>query len=279
MKYSRDAESEADYTGAKLMYDSGYDPQAMVDFFNRLGEESGSSGGPQFLSDHPNPGNRAEAVAKAISNLPSRNFTRNTNEFASVKKDAAKAKTYTAQELAARQQQRGPQGQIDPNSGSIAPSGSFQTLDHSAFRMQYPSNWQVLGDQNSAITIAPQGGVGQNAIAYGVVVNAYQPQQPQSLEQSAADIVRGVQQSNPQVQPAGNPQRATVNGQAAVAVDMRGPSPLQNSNGQTVAERDKLVAVQRPDGSVLWLMFIAPEQDFGKLQSTYQQMLNSLQVR
>jgi hypothetical protein len=64
----------------------------------------------------------------------------------------------------------------------------------------------------------------------------------------------------------------------AVAIDLQSPSPLTTSDGQTVAERDKLVCVQRQDGSVLWLLFIAPERDFNALSSTYQQMLQSLRI-
>jgi hypothetical protein len=37
--------------------------------------------------------------------------------------------------------------------------------------------------------------------------------------------------------------------------------------------------VQRPDGSVLWMMFIAPEEQFEQLSPTFTKMLNTLQVR
>ena len=41
MKYSRDAETEADMVGAQIMYDAGYNPQAAVSFFNKLAAQSG----------------------------------------------------------------------------------------------------------------------------------------------------------------------------------------------------------------------------------------------
>src|SRR5262245_20185178 len=40
LKNSRDAESQADLMGAQLLYDSGYDPHAMVEFFEILQAES-----------------------------------------------------------------------------------------------------------------------------------------------------------------------------------------------------------------------------------------------
>src|SRR6516162_9984491 len=45
-KYSRDAETEADMVGAQIIYDSGYDPQAMVTFFQKLKAQQGGKSGP-----------------------------------------------------------------------------------------------------------------------------------------------------------------------------------------------------------------------------------------
>jgi Zn-dependent protease with chaperone function len=276
LKYSRDAESEADYVGAKLMYETGYDPHEMARFFDRLKEEQGGSGGPQFLSDHPDPGNRAEAVNNAISQLPPKQFIKNTPLFTSAKSAADKAKPYTAQQIQQMAAQK--QGNIEQVSrNSIEPSGSFQQLNHSAFQIQYPSNWKAFGNQNGPVTIAPEAGVSQSAIAYGVVISGYQPQGQQSLQQSAEQIFEGLRQSNPQMQAAGQPQNTQVNGMPAIAVDLQSPSPLQ-SNGQAVVEHDKLVCVQRSDGTVLWLLFIAPDRDYRALTPTFQQMLQSLRV-
>ena len=49
----------------------------------------------------------------------------------------------------------------------------------------YSANWQVFGDQNSAVTIAPQSGVSQNAVAYGVMINDYQPENPNATVDQA----------------------------------------------------------------------------------------------
>jgi hypothetical protein len=55
-----------------------------------------------------------------------------------------------------------------------------------------------------------------------------------------------------------------------------GASPLQDQSGRALQERDWLVASQRRDGSLLYLVFIAPEKDFGSFRTAFQQMLNSL---
>src|SRR5712692_8451528 len=71
LKNSRQAEREADLLGTDIMYDTGFDPHAMAQFFDKI-ERQGGARGPRFLSDHPNPGNRAEAVSREVATLPRR---------------------------------------------------------------------------------------------------------------------------------------------------------------------------------------------------------------
>ena len=69
LKNSRQAESEADLLGTDIMYDSGYQPQQMAVFFEKLEKQMGASANSminQFMSDHPNPGNRAAAVTTEV---------------------------------------------------------------------------------------------------------------------------------------------------------------------------------------------------------------------
>jgi len=62
LKYSRTDEAQADAVGTIILYKAGYNPQSMADFFRKLAAQGSS--GPQFLSDHPNPGNRESAIQK-----------------------------------------------------------------------------------------------------------------------------------------------------------------------------------------------------------------------
>src|SRR3990170_6708059 len=39
LKYSRTAESQADIMGTQILYDSGYDPRAMAQFFEKIEHE------------------------------------------------------------------------------------------------------------------------------------------------------------------------------------------------------------------------------------------------
>jgi predicted Zn-dependent protease len=69
LKYSRDHERDADEFGIKYAAAAGYDPHGFANFFKKLG----GSGGPEFLSTHPEPTARAstaESRIKAMSNPP-----------------------------------------------------------------------------------------------------------------------------------------------------------------------------------------------------------------
>jgi beta-barrel assembly-enhancing protease len=69
MKFSRKDESEADAFGVKYMSQAGYDPRAMVALMRILKEASGGARRPEFLSTHPDPGNREQAIEAEIASL------------------------------------------------------------------------------------------------------------------------------------------------------------------------------------------------------------------
>jgi Zn-dependent protease with chaperone function len=309
LKYSREDEAQADAVGAIIAYKSGYNPKAMADFFQKL-EKEGGSRGPQFLSDHPNPGNREEAVQREIQNWPPKNYLGTSPQFASAKQAATNIRAYTAQEIEqgakqgvwAQQNRKSgatpanlPTAPSDTSGGTggaggsgnvvnvsyqqVKPSGNFTQLQNQVFSIAYPDNWQPMSDQNSGgVTIAPPAGVGQGAIAYGVVINGAQDPNGGSLDQSTQQLIQGLQQSNPGLSASGSAQNIKVNGIEGRSINLRGTSPVQQ-DGRSVSERDWLVTLQRPQGGLLYLVFVAPEDSFRQLRSTYKRMLNSLQIR
>lgn len=60
---SRAAESEADEIGIELAAKAGYNPNAAISLWQKMGKVGGDSP-PQFLSTHPSPGNRQEKLAE-----------------------------------------------------------------------------------------------------------------------------------------------------------------------------------------------------------------------
>ena len=277
LKNSRKAESEADLLGTDVMYDSGYDPHAMADFFTKLEKEMGASSNvQQFFSDHPNPGNRAEAVSKEVATLPQKKYSAGSSDFSSIKKRVAGMKPLTAQQIA--DMQKGQAGQIQ-GGAPAAPSSSMKIFTHSAYKISYPDNWQVFGDQNSSVTIAPASGVSENAIANGVMINTYMPEQSNAnLDQATHELLNSMRQSNADLRTIGNDEDIRVNGVAGKSVDLIGNSPIQDQ-GKAIKERDWLVTVKRSDGSLLYLVFISPDKDFGAMRRTFEQMLKSVQMK
>ncbi len=69
LRMSRDDEKQADLLGVQIAHNAGYDPRGLPQFFEIIQAKYGS-GGAQFLSDHPNPGNRTEYVNREIALLP-----------------------------------------------------------------------------------------------------------------------------------------------------------------------------------------------------------------
>jgi predicted Zn-dependent protease len=86
LKMSRSHESEADYNGAQVMAEAGYDPMAMAQFFEKLEAKGGKEGRlTEFLSDHPNPGNRIKAVQEEIQQMPQRSYSADSGQFSAIK--------------------------------------------------------------------------------------------------------------------------------------------------------------------------------------------------
>ncbi|MCU1311294.1 MAG: hypothetical protein JWO20_2419 [Candidatus Angelobacter sp.] len=282
LKYSRDAENQADLVGTGIMHDAGYNPRAMVDFFHKLDEEGGARGA-QFMSDHPNPGNRAQSVANEIQTLSPMTYRQDSAEFRQIKNKVGGMKALTAQEIQDQQKGQGAVSNPPISRGSdITPSGQFQTFNHSAYSVAYPSNWQVFGDANSEVTIAPKSGLAGDAIAYGAIISGFQPENrgnSNALDDATHQLLDQLRQSNPDLRTTGSEENLTVNGRPAKSVMLMGPSPLKDQNNRAERERDWLVATQRQDGSVHYFVFIAPDQDFASLQPTFDKMLRSLKTR
>ena len=89
LKFSRDAEREADYLGIQYMYKTGYDPNSYVTFFERIQADEKRRPGtiPKVFSTHPPTPERIENTQKEIARiLPARQeYIVTTSEFDTVK--------------------------------------------------------------------------------------------------------------------------------------------------------------------------------------------------
>jgi hypothetical protein len=306
MKYSRTDEAQADAVGAIIMYKAGYNPQAMADFFQKLAAEGGS--GPQFLSDHPNPGNREQAIQKEIANWPPKQYNTNNAQFDRVRQEAEKVKSYTAQQIAdgaksgdwaslnqrngavfrppagvAVSEQASASGAGSTASGpvsldSVLPSSRMVSANLGPLTISHPENWETYspGKGGGDIFIAPRAGVVGNGFGYGVAIKAVQPRQGVSLDQLTSDLVRDFEGGGSGMRTVGSPQPITVNGVQGRSAVLESTSPFPNSQGQQQPERDWLVTFPRSDGLVFALVFVAPQAQFDRFRPAYESMLKSV---
>ena len=283
LKNSRQSESEADLLGTDIMYDSGYEPQQMAVFFAKLEKQMGASANSminQFLSDHPNPGNRAEAVNAEVKTLMPRTYLPDSADFKDIKTRVTGMTPLTSEQVAAMQKQGSvPNGVVQPGS-DVTPSPNLKVFTHNEYQISYPENWQVFGDQSSNVTIAPRGGVSQNAVAYGLMIANYQPETSgTNLDNATNELLATIKQSNPEMKQIGRAEVIRVNGVSGKSVDLIGTSPIKDAQGKAVAERDWLVTLPRRDGTLLYLIFICPDKDFGSMRPAFEAMLRSTQLR
>ncbi|HEX3436823.1 MAG TPA: M48 family metallopeptidase [Pseudacidobacterium sp.] len=279
LKMGRDAEKQADLMGTDIAYDAGYDPRGMVQFFEIIQGKYGA-GGTQFLSDHPNPGNRTEYVNAEIATLPPRtDWVKTTPEFTKLKKVIAGMHPYTAKQIAGGAWKSGVAASI-PAQVDFKPNGSWQLLDSTGFSVQYPGSWQAMEKAGDSATIAPQNGVvsatnGDNTIVYGVMIDAYRPEQSMDLATTTNQLIAAIQKGNPGMKAVTGIEDVRVNQQPGKSVEFLN----QVASAGSEAERDWMVTIQRNDGSLSYVVFVAPQKDFEALRGTYEQMLRTFRIK
>jgi Zn-dependent protease with chaperone function len=280
LRMSRESEKQADLMGTDILYDAGYDPRALPQFFEVIQGKYGE-GGSQFLSDHPNPGNRVGYVNDEIDTLPHRaSYVKTSAEFTRIKKIVAGMHPYTAKQVASGvwKQQGGnaaapaasPMARLTES--QWAPQGSWQTLQGDGFSIEYPGNWKSASSGQMAL-IAPPAGVGpQNEVGYGMLSGSFQPQQLGEISAETDQLVAQLKQQNPHMEPSGASD-VVVNG-------VRGRSLEATNSGAAGGgtERDWLVALPEPSGTLRYVIFVAPDADFQALRSIYERMLQTLKL-
>ena len=147
-------------------------------------------------------------------------------------------------------------------------------------KIQRPDNWQVTmpKQRGQSVTIAPQAGVTADGVGYGVVLNGVAP--PQGQRMTIDDVTRQLVEDmgqNETLQPLGDAQPITVAGVQGRSVHLQSISPIPAEDGRPQKERDWLVTVPQRDGSVIFMVFVAPQSHFDRFQPTYEAMLKSVQ--
>jgi hypothetical protein len=280
LKFGRTAETQADLEGARIMAEAGYDPRDMANFFKTL-QAQGGSRTPEFLSDHPDPGNRVASINRVLGSLPvSRQPVRETQEFAQVRARLGGARSSGALSSGAEPARRGP---TDPNNmprGERPPRPS-QTMreyssDDGSFALTFPENWDGLVADDSNMIFAPRGAYGELngslMVTHGIFIGAVPPQSGDLAAATEAFVQRqlGVNQDF-RVQE--RPRPISFGGREAYATIVAGPSAVTG-----VTEIDVIYTTATADGRLFYLITMAPEDEFEIYQQTFRQIIASVKL-
>jgi Zn-dependent protease with chaperone function len=274
LRYSRTDETQADVSGTQVLYDTGYDPRAMAQFFEKLEADSKGKTPPQFLSDHPNPGNRVERVDEEIEKLGGvpPNGKRDSAEFEAIKREvmALPAPKKTAPVAVASG---------DPMSPPLPASKHLVDYKGSAFTLSYPDNWGV-SESDGGAAFAPadgvvQGGRGEGALAYGIIVNVRaehaNSNDSSALASATQRLIEDLQKSNPNLKIVQHASSVRLNGQPGLSTYLSNDSPV---GGQ---ETDWLITVLQPQGLMSFLC-VAPQAGYSDYDKTFSAVLDTVRL-
>jgi predicted Zn-dependent protease len=129
LKFSRNFESEADMLGIEYMYKAGYDPNAFVDFFEKVQAQEKRKPGTmsKLFSSHPPTDDRIKHSQEVIQNQlkPKPEYVISTSEFNDVKARTLAMHGHKqvdpTKDAGRPTLRRNPNGQIDSNGDESAP--------------------------------------------------------------------------------------------------------------------------------------------------------------
>ena len=271
LRYSRTAESQADVMGTQVLYDAGYDPRALAQFFEKLEAETKGKNPPEFFSDHPNPEHRVGRVDEEVEKLGGvpANAKRDSAEFEAIKREV----------LALPVVKKPVAGASGAVAAPAPPSRSFSEYQASSYALKYPDNWKEYPDSNGGgVSFAPEGGVlddgsGHSTLAYGLIVGLVQAKgdanDGKALNSATSQVIQDLQKSNPSMKITRQGERLRLNGQPGISTYLSNVSP---AGGQ---ETDWLVTVLRPEGLV-YFVCLAPQSAYDNYDKTFSSILDTV---
>jgi len=286
MKFSRDYEKQADILGSHIMASAGYDPRDMANVFRTIEKESGP-GGPQWMSDHPNPGNRYDYLTQEAQMLhvTNANAQHDSAQFQSAQSylrtlpQAPTSEQWARTHSTNTNQPTATSGRTPesrPSTGHIArPDTRYQTYtEGNLFRVDVPSNWRELASNNS-VTFAPEGAYGttngSSVFTHGVEMGMSRNEN-HDLRTATDELIDSLRQSNPRLSAPGGYDRGSIGGRQSMHATLSNVSDV--TGGQEVVE---ISTVLLPDGSLFYVLGVAPREDYGAYSGAFRNVVRSIQ--
>ena len=141
--------------------------------------------------------------------------------------------------------------------------------------MSVPSNWSPVEGGGSSVTYAPQGAYfqanGGSAFTHGIEVGVSQG--TGNLQNDTNSLLRGFAQSNPQLQQSGKAKNDSVGGRNGITVQLANVSEV---TGQP--EYISLSTTELRDGSLLYVIGVAPRTEADAYDRAFQQVRRNIQI-
>ena len=278
LRYSRDYETQADILGSRIMANAGYDPRDLANMFRTIEQQSGGGRSPEWLSSHPNPGNRYQNINREASLLNvSPNPIKVTREFSRVQERLrGMPRARSMAEIQREYQRTGGAGQNPTMDGNYsrnvpAPSTRMRAYSNNALSVNVPSNWREF-NTSGQIWFAPDGGYGNEGITHGAMIGAARTNSS-NLLQSTRDYVNELLQANTYLRQTGGLQRANVAGRTGYATVLSGRS---NVTGET--EVVTVYTAQLRSGDLFFVAAVAPQDEAYRYTSVFRNMVSSIRL-
>ena len=280
MKYSREYEKQADLIGAQIMARAGYDPRELARMFETIQKQGGGSP-PQWLSSHPNPGNRtqyitAEAEQLRIGPRPNDSgFTQARSRFASL----PPARSMADLERTAGGGNNG-EGRSGTSVGTVgeavpAPSRQYRTVQGGQlFQVSVPSNWQAV-TSNNAIKYVPQNAYGdyrgQTTLTHGVELGVARASS-RDLNAATQSLIDGFIQGNEGMRVAGAQEAFRLSGRNAIVTPLEGRSALGG------VERVDVHTTMLANGDLFYVLTVVPGREVGNYTEAFDRVVRSVRL-
>jgi Zn-dependent protease with chaperone function len=282
LRYSRDFERQADILGTHIMATAGYDPRDMANVFRTIEKESGS-GGPQWLSDHPNPGNRYEYINQEAALLRvNADRVTNTNAFQNVQAHLRSLPPAPSTEEATKNGAGRPTssgsrtGDVRPSTGRIErPASNYTTYNEGdLFRVDVPSNWQEIAGNNS-VTFAPTGAYGsengQSIFTHGVEIGIAR-NETHDLRTATDELIQSLAQSNSRLGRPSGYDRTTIGGLEGAYTQL---SNVSDATG--TEERVTVYTALLNDGTLFYILGVAPRAEAAAYEPVFRSIARSIE--
>lgn len=280
LKFGRAAERQADLEGARIMAEAGYDPRDMASFFKTL-QARGGQRTPEFLSDHPDPGNRVASINEVLPSLRvSSQPVHDTREFEAIKARLGGARSAGALRSEAEPARKGPRDPNDLPAGARPPRPSnsfreYQSQDGS-FALRFPDNWDALVADDANMIFAPKGAYGELnrslMVTHGIFIGAVPPRAGDLAAATEAFIQQQLS-VNSDFRVVERPRAINFGGRQGLATVVAGPSAVTG-----VTEIDVIYTTATADGRLFYLITMAPEDEFDTYQQTFREIIGSVRL-